>query len=302
MKKSVCGLKVFVIATLIIVLVGALLIGIFGFNGTVDNPNKVADGYELQVSVNQNVSDADKIITEASEEFFKTNKLGTKGISQEVAEGKSVIYKFNKDVSGYADQLKTFVLSKLEAKNLSLEVTVDVREVNGQGYSNLSSLVIALVIATVAIFVYSLIIEKLAGALATIFSAFVSVLAFIALLGITRIPALPFIGVGIAVALVVSSALSVSTSNRFREETKNTANSSLSASELTFEVSNKEKNKYIIFAIIVALISIALIAFALPHLMIAGAQILIAGLCGVGASYFGTPLIWSAVKGLKKGK
>ena len=303
MKNSkFCKTKFFIVVTLAIVLVGMALVGIFGFGGTSDYPNDSVAGYEVVVSVNHNAGDAVSVLKTSSEEFFKSKGIQfVSGATQELDKGKILIYKFTTDVTSSVEELETFVGEKLTAADLtSVKASAEINVINARGFSGVWWLVLACGIAVVAIFIYALIMEKLAGALATVFSGAVAALLFISLLGITRISAAPFVAVGIAMSVALACALAVATVNRFKVESKNSENASLAASEVADKVLAKEKTKYVLFAVVVALAAIALAVFMLPYLMIAGVQLLIAGLSATFAAYFGSAFIWAAVKGKKK--
>ena len=297
-KTTIDRIKFFIVATLSILLVGFIILGIFGFNGTVDYPNKSVNGYELQVSVDQKAGDAYGIMKTSTEEFFNNNGLTPVNASQTLANGKTIIYKFDKDVTDKVAALKEYVSGKLTAAELSVDFTAEVYELYKQGFDGVWWLILAGGIALVIIFVYALIMEKLAGSVAIIFSSVLSALLFVALLAITRIPAAPFVGAGVIAAAVIGGAMSVATVNRFKEENKN--NDSLSVKDITDKVLKTERDKYIIFGAAVAVASVAFIVFGLSYLMIAGAQLLLAGLAGTFTAYLGSTFMWSVIKGSKK--
>lgn len=299
-KTNIDRIKFFIVVTLSLLLVGLVLLGVFGFNGTVDYPNDNVNGYELQVSVDQKAGNSYEILKNSAEEYFVANGLSpVSGTLQTVSDGKTLIYKFNADVTANADALAKYVNEKLDAAGLTtVEASAEVYELNAHGFDGGWTVVLVCSIALVAIFVYALIMEKLAGSLATIFSSALAALLFIALLGITRIPAAPFVGIGVASAAVIAGAASVATVDRYREEYKK--NNTLSAREITYKVLDGERKKYILLGASVLVVSVAIATFGLPYLMIAGAQLLVAGIAGTFSAYLGSAFVWSAVKRTKR--
>jgi preprotein translocase subunit SecF len=298
-KTNIDRIKFFIVATLSLVLVGLVLIGVFGFNTTVDYPNDTANGYELQVSVDQNAGNAYELLKSSTEEYFTANGLTPSGVVQKISDGKALVYKFKTDVTEKAAGLAAFVDGKLEAAGLTtVEVSADVYQLSSTSFDGVWTMVLACGIAVVAIFVYALIMEKLAGSLATVFSSVVAAILFVALLGITRIPAAPFVGIGAAAAAVIAGASSVATVNRYREEAKNNAN--LSAAEVIEKVAASERNKYIILGAAIAVTAIALAVFGVPYLMIVSGQLLLAGVAGTFSAYLGSAFMWAAIKNAKR--
>ncbi len=295
MKKSIDKIKLFIVITLSVLLVGMVLVGVLGFNGSVDNPNKNVNGYEVQVSVDQNAGDSYDILKTATEEFFANNSLKpVSANTQSINKGRALIYKFDSDVTEKVAGLADYVTGKLVAAELTT-VTVDaeVYQVYAKGFSGVWWFVLAAGVAVVVICLYQLVMEKVAGALATVFSSVLAAVLFVALMGITRLPAAPFIAIGITASAVIGAALSASTVNRYKEES---SIYNVSAKELTEKIAVTERKKYVLLMIAVALLGIALIAFGLPYLMTAGAQLIVAGLAGTYSAYFGSAVIWSAIK------
>lgn len=298
-KTNVNRIKFFIVVTLSLLLVGLVLIGVFGLNTTVDYPNTAVNGYEVQVSVDQKAGNSYDILKSSTEEFFTANGLAPSGIVQKISDGKALIYKFSNDVTEKVNGLAEFVDGKLEAAGLTtVAVEVEVNQLSNYVFDGIWWLVFACGIAIVAIFIYTLIMEKLAGSLATVFASVLAAILFVALLGITRIPASPFVGIGAAAAAAIAGAASVATVNRYKEEAKN--NASLSALEVVEKVAPSERKKYIILGAAIAVTAIALVAFGMPYLMIAGVQLLLAGVAGTFSAYLGSAFMWTAIKNAKR--
>ena len=291
--------KLFIIITLAILVVGMTLLGIFGFNQTVD----YKDSYELRVSIEQNAGNAKTILLNSTENYFEKNNIKpAKYAFQSLDEGKTLIYKFAKDANIDTAKLVDEINAKLTEGGLTgVNAVVEYSTVEGNNKFDAGWLILALSIGVVATFVYALILEKLSGATATVASAVLSPLAFVALMAITRLPAYPLLGATIALSMIAASVLSVATSARFREEFK-IAEGKPSAFEIAQKVMKEEVKKYYFTAIAFAVLAVAISVFFVPYMMIAGAQVLLAGLCALASSYFVTPIVWSLIKDCKKNK
>ncbi len=288
--------KWFIVATLAILVVGMTLFGIFGFNNTVD----YKESYEVKVSIDQNVDDAVKILKETTDKFFETNGIDDKGYAfQTQGDGTTLIYKFSSlsdaqlaKIDGLESVLNTALAST------SAEATVEPNVVSGANDLQSGWVILALGIAMVAIFIYLLIMEKLASAVAVICSSALSTLLFVALMAITRVPAIPFVEVLACLAGIIGAVLAVTTVGRYREEIKNTTGK-FSAASVADAVAKKDKKKYLLALIAILVAAVAVAAFFVHYIMIMGAQIAIAGLVATFSAYFMTPFMWVLIKGRK---
>lgn len=281
--------KLFIVISLVVLVVGMSLFAI-GFNQTVD----YKESFEVRVTTNQRTGI--ETVRAETEKFFEENGIKAKDYAyQEFSDGKVLIYKFNKEVPAKVNELQEYVQGKLTE---TLKVTVEVNEVvaNKDGVS--SWVVLALGIAIVAIFAYAIIMEKLAGSIATICASILSGLLFIALMNITRLPAYPFLGVSLGLSITLGAGITLSTINRLNEEYKNANKSD------TFVIAEKinkvERLKYLFIAAVLLIAAVSISAFFTPYMMIIGGQIALAGLCAIVTSYFGAPLLWAVIKGKKK--
>lgn len=288
--------KWFIVATLAILVVGMTLFGIFGFNNTVDYKKS----YEVQVSIDQNVDDAVKILKETTDKFFETNGISDEGYAFQTQDnGTTLIYKFSSlsdaqlaKINGLESVLNAALAST------SAEATVEPNVVFGSNDLQSGWVILALGIAMVAIFIYLLIMEKLASAVAVICSSALSMLLFVALMAITRIPAIPFVEALACLAGIIGAVLAVTTVGRYREEIKNTTGK-FSAASVADAVAKKDKKKYLLALIAILVAAVAVAAFFVPYIMIMGAQIAIAGLVATFSAYFMTPFMWVLIKGRK---
>lgn len=280
--------KLFIIISLVVLVVGMALLSV-GLNQTVDFKNS----YEVRVSVNQKTG-IETIRTE-TEKFFEDNGIKTKDYAyQEIGDGKILVYKFNNEVPVKVNDLQSHLQSKLTG---TLKATVEIDEVVTTQSEITGWVLLAIAISAVAIFVYSIIMEKLAGSVATLCASILSGLLFVSLVSITRIPAYPFIGVVAALSIALGAGITVSTIHRLNEEYKNSANKQ--TFELVDKVAKAEKGKYLFVAIAWLIVAVAISAFFAPYMMIVGGQLILAGICALAVSYFGAPLLWAVIKGKK---
>lgn len=287
--------KLFIIITLSILVVGMTLLGVFGFNQTVD----YKDSYEVRVSIDQSVEKAKDILLEETNAYFAENGIKSKSYAfQKLDDGKVLVYKFNKEVPAAVDGVAAHVDAKLTAESLNAKTTVDVSKIIGNKKSSVGALLLGIGVATVLTFIFALIMEKLAASVAVAFSSALSFITFIALMSITRLPAYPFVGFSVAISVALAGVLSISTANRLRNEYKTAEKPD--AKQIALSVMQLEKKKYLFTLVAVLIVAVALSASFVPYMMIVGGQVALAGLCAVIVSYFGTSLIWSAIKGAKK--
>jgi len=145
-----------------------------------------------------------------------------------------------------------------------------------------------------------LIMNKLASAVAVICSSIASVVMFIAMIALTRIPALPYFEISAMFAGILGLLLAVSTVGRYREELKNTTSNKFSVNEIAEKVAKTESKKYLYILVAIVIASVAVSAFFMRYMLIIGGQLLIAGIAAVACAYFISPLIWTAIKGKDK--
>ncbi len=301
MDKLAKKYKLFIIITLVLVVVGMTLFGIFGFNNTVD----FKDSYEVKVSIEQSVEDAKTTLKTSADEYLNSKDIkAVDYCAQQLDNGKTLVYKFDKDVNIDDADMKNFIQTKFDNSNLvGITVNAEYAFVRGNNPFNVGAVVLAVGIALVIAFLFMLIMEKLSGAVAMISTSVISAIAFISLLAIVRLPAEPVVAISIATAMVLSAVLSSTTVAKCSEKYKiASAQSKPNAFTVAEEVMASENMKYLVTAIIILVASVAISAFIVPYLMFAGIQLLLAGLVALAVSYFGCPLMWALIKGGKKSK
>ncbi len=296
MKFSVTGkFKIWAVITAVILVAGIVLFGVFGYGQTVD----YKDSYSLSVSVSQNIQDASEIMKQASDEYLSENNIKPAGYAfQEVGEGRTLIYKFNGDVKLNVEELKTAVEAALAEKPVldGLEVTCSYDGTKNIFDSQFGWIMLALGIAAVAIFVYMFFMEKLARAISVLAVSVISALLFFAMMGLTRIPAYPFVNAVFVLAAVLGAALASGLVSRMGEETKKAGNAKLSFREIGDKATAVSWLRLCLVSGGLAVAAILLIAIAPVYLKILGAQLILADITATFAAFSFTALIWSGLK------
>ena len=296
MKNPTSKFKIFICIAITLLLAGMAILGFFGFNKTVDF-NK---SYEITVGVDQDVNNSASLTKQYAEEYMAEKGASFKGYSiQSLDNGYIYIYKFDKDTGIDEAEFKTYLEGKLNNDKVFIELAVS--EVETGTNNQVLNLVLALAIGAVAIFVYLFFVEKLVSALSVVLAGCGASLLFVALTALTRIPALPFLGLGIAVAFVLSSIFASVITARLKEEQKNTANEALSSKEIADKAANKSVERIAFLSVIVLVAAILFAALGRGYFIYLALQILIADVCSVCVAFFATPTLWTALKTQKKG-
>ncbi len=297
MNSVMNKMKYFVISSLIILVVGMTLLGIFGLNKPID----YSDSYEINVSIAIDDDSLKQEMKETADKYFEENGIIYASF-QSQEDGMSLVYKFTTDQTSKVQELKT-VLDAVLSLNPQMgtnEVTVVSKYATQGSLVQPLKILLAYGIAVVAIFVYMLIMNKLASAVAVICSSIASVVMFIAMIALTRIPAVPYFEISAMFAGILGLLLAVSTVGRYREELKNTVANKFSVNEIAEKVAKTESKKYLYILVAIVIASVAVSAFFMRYMLIIGGQLLIAGIASVACAYFISPLIWTAIKGKDK--
>ena len=298
MKNGIMNkIKWFIVSALIIVVVGLTIAGIFGLN----NPIDYNDGYEVSVSIEFDDDNSKAILKSETEKYFESNNVDV--VSYQVLDdGLTIIYKLKADPTEKVAGLKTAIETRLNANPSSQgnQATIVANAVYKGSYMQPLQMLLSYGVGIVAIFIFMLIMNKLASALAVVASSFASVVLFLAIMAITRIPAVPFVEISLMIAGVLSAMLSATTVGRYREELKGNLSEKFSTKAIADNVAKTEFKKYLFILIGVLVASVAVFAFFTSYLMILGGQIGFAGISACLSAYFITPAVWSAVKSKDK--
>lgn len=283
--KFMAKIKFFIVSALILLVAGMAVFGFLGFNNTVD----YAESYEVHIKLEQNIdADKEKMIASA-EKFFADKDIKVVSSQKETA---GIIYKLaSVQPSEKITELQEEINNALNSTN---KVTASINVVDANYNIQPLSIIIAYAVAVVALFIYMLIMNKLASAIAVAGSSILSVLLAIAIIALTRIPAAPYVQFMLLLAGVLSAVLSVITVGSYREQLKGAEK--YSVKQIAEKVAMADKKKYV-FALVITLVSaIAIAAFMTPYMLVLGGQLAIVGLVSVAVAYFFTPLLWTAIK------
>ncbi len=297
MKSLNKQIKIFLIATLVILVAGMAMLGILGgFNQSVD----YSASYEMQVSVDQDAGKSIEVLKSSAEKALADNGLTPVDYaSQELDEGVILVYKFNSDVSDKAQAVKTAVQSALDKDSGATNIKADVKVYKLSDYfaKQVGKTVLALGIAVAIIFVYSLIMNKLAGGVSVFCSTVLSVLVYLSIVSLTRLPAQPFLAILAGATCALSAGLSAVITSKYRSAVKE--NDKASAQNVAEDTHKALKSVYILILVAILVIAIIAGAIGLMSTLFLGLIVLVAGVSSVVSSIYMTPCIYMLIKGKK---
>jgi len=293
MKNASLLTKIFLIITLVIVVAGSCIFGIFGFNQDVD----YSSSYELNVSLKQNIGEAGSEVKKVTDEY-----LAEKGISHEAYafqqgdDGRTHIYKFSADASDKIDvaELEKKVEDAVKEKAVWIDATVHFYKTTPTRFEQNYLAIIAGVVAVLAIFIYEIFIGKLAGAVSVLCSTVISALLYVALVGGTRIPAGDFIGVGIMLASALAGIFTMSIIEKCKQADDNVGNKNVSY----FEIAQDATKRSMIRMITVSAIGIiaAILIFALGVNFSIALQLIVSIAVSFFTAYGFAGFTWAIIK------
>ena len=302
MKNISSKFKIWLIVTLVLIVAGMTIFGIFGFNQAVD----YKDSYEVSVSVGVNVNDADKTIESASKDFFADKGLSVKEVAT-FNEGEKFVFKFDslssEQIQAINTELKDTVQAKLTEKGLgSLAVTVKTSQTHAYNYKAIGAVVLALAIGAVVVFVYYLFLEKLAGALTVLCSAIISGLIYVSLSALTRVAVDPLGGTFLALSIILGGVLAGGVVSRCKELAKNVGNEKKPLVEISDMATSSSMTRFLFLSILIVVFAIVLIAIGSMMVKFAGLSLIIASASALFTAIAWSGLFWAYFKGLSKTK
>lgn len=291
---KICKNKLFIIITVALLVIGLALFGVFGMNNTVD----YSKSYEINVSVDGNVGETSATMKSVSDSYLASKGFNDVDYAFQQTEDGTLIYKFVNDVSSV--NVAELEAEITKALNNTLVVTVKAYETVNFNDNQIGWIILACGLAIIASFIYTLFMEKLAGALTVIATSIISAVLFVAMMGITRIPAQPVLPAVILLSALLASVLSMGIVNRCREALKNVGNDKLSYAQVADKCSAQSRLRVIIVTCALALAGIALVALAPVYLKLAGIQLILSAIVSSFTAYAWSGIIWSALKAVKK--
>lgn len=286
--------KIMIIITLVLLVAGMAMLGIFGLNQTAD----YSSSYEIRVSVDQNVNDAGEIVKDSATKFFADKGVKHSSEIQTMDDGSVFIYKFDDNPEIDVDDLKNTLKTALSANAKTSNLVADAEgayPLNITYYKEISGVAIALGVSAVVVLLYLTILEKPAAGFAAFVGSLVSAMLFVSILGITRIPAFPAFASTFALSFALSVVLSAVVVNRFNE-IKRMATGKTPFAEIAAKGVKQSVTRICFVAGLVAIAAIVLAIFGSLTVKFAALQILVADIVAVFSAKFWTPFIWTLVK------
>ena len=296
--KLFANLKIWIIAAIVAVLVGAVFIAVFGLNETPD----FKSAYEVSVSVDQNVQGSGEITDAAAKAYFKDKGYTYSSYAtQETANGATYIYKFGKAGDISETELETSVKAALDANAdlsaLDLKVNADYKQTATSADEKAGMTVLACALCVLAAFIIAFFIVKTASALTVVCNAVITAVVFVMLVAITRIPARPDFFIELTVGAVLSVIMTFVITCRYKELLKLEGKSDIKA--IAESGLNSGALRLYFIAGAGALIAIALAATGSVYLLFTGLKILIATCSAFIVSCVATPALWTLFKNVK---
>lgn len=296
MKNPTSKFKIFICIAIAVLLAGMAILGFFGLNNTVD----FSKSYEITVGVDQNLNGSASKVKQFAEDYMQEKGASFKKYSiQALDDGNVYIYKFDKETGIEESELKEYLETKLNNDKVFIEVSV--AEVVAKANVQVLNIVLGLVISAIAIFAYLFFAEKIASALSVVCVGGIASLLFVALVALSRIPALPFFSVILAFTFVLSTIFASVIASRLKEESKSTANEGLTDNEIADKVAEKSTKRFAFLFLVIVVSAILFAVLGRGYFIYLALQILIADICSVFVAFFATPTLWTALKTQKKG-
>lgn len=285
------SVKTCLIIALCVIVAGMVMFGIYGFNNAITSEKN----YEVTVSVDQNVNGAGEKVKTTADAYFK--EIGVKSFTvKTIDEGAGYIYVFTEnkvDAEALEDKIQNAVGDSVVANCV-------VTEVNPSTSNQVIKLLIALGVASVAIMIYLLIVDKPAATFTVLLNAIFASVLFVATVALVRIPVFGAIEIYVLASFALSAVLTVVISGRIREIATLVGNEKLSSTEIAVKGVKDSKVRICAFALLTVVSGVALAAIFTPYLIYTAGYILISGLIAVFASIVGTIMFWPALKRKKK--
>lgn len=298
-KLNIVGkYKIWTVITLLVLVVGLVLFGILGFNQSVDYKNS----YQVDVKI-YSLDKSEDFAKEVVDQFFENSNVKSFNLTQN-EDGFAILkYSFNNVVEFDANSLKDSIKTKLNQNNILLEVEdISVYQVQKTFFNKIGYVSLALGVGIVAIFIYLLLIEKLASAFAVAISGIISALLFVSLMAITRISASPFVWMMEVACVLLTVAISGGLTSRFREESSKA--DSLNQKATSGQISNVAIDasilRYVVITAFLVIGSVLLFAVGKGDYKILGLQLLVVSVVAIFSSIVWTPIMWCLIKKDKK--
>lgn len=292
MKNLVMKRNLWLLVALCIVVVGATLFGIFGFNGSV----AYSDGYEVQIKTEIDFDKNTDKIDETAKEVFKDNKISYGADYLIYNFDSHTVFAFKKEVSQEVlAELQQEVYNAINPANTTNEIDVIVEQyestsIDGQ---KLLPVFLATLGAVIVLGVYLMFRQKFAAAFTVMAVTAIETLILLALTAITRAVVVPaFYAVVIAgVALTLITSIHYTGKAKYSTgKYESLANASKKEVAKNLDCGNIKFNALV--AIAVLLVAVALVIFGPALVRWLGLTLALTALSVAFTGAFVTPAIW----------
>lgn len=285
--------KIWLIATLAIVLGGIVLLSVLGFNNTTD----FSKGYELTVKVAHKVDNQD-VIPETTEKFFEENNILNEKYSKVyINDGTGVIYSFDDVVEIDKVALNALKLKIEEALDNSLaQVSVEFKEFKTNNQNRVLFFALALLISAIIIFLFTLILGKLKVALITLIASVGSLISYLGMVALFRVPIFNVLGVFTSIAFIFGFILSLILAINFRQIIKLVSTEKLSLEGVANKGVKNNLFKFICIAVIILVLAIAMLIFGGVYLKFVALHLVLSAVSSFAVALIGVPFLWTLSK------
>ena len=290
MKINVISkLKIWLIITLIVIVAGMAMLGVFGLNDTLTQDAH----YEISVGVDQDVDGASLKAKGFAETYFAEKGINDVGYTyQSMKDGTIHVYKFATATGINAEELTAYVTEKLANDKVVVESSVN--QVVANPSFDLWGLVIALGISVVAVFVYLIIMEKLFATLSVLICGVISSVLTLSILALTRIPSIDTWALSVGVSAILSSVLSIVIVKRCQEQARLDTKADKKVIAENAVNNSLTRFAFVFIALVVGALALGLIG-GIGYLTFVALNVLVIAVSTVFTSLIWTPIIWSAL-------
>ena len=294
MKNLVMKRNLWLLVALCIVVVGATLFSIFGFNGSV----AYSDGYEVQIKTEIDFGKNTDKIDETAKEVFKDNKISYGADYLIYNFDSHTVFAFKKEVSSEVlTELRDAVSSAInpEGTTNEIDVTVEQYEATAIDGQKLLPVFLATLGAVVVLGVYLMFRQKFASAFTVMAVTVIESLILLALTAITRVAVVPaFYAVVIAsMALTLISAIHYTGKAKYSTG-KYSSLAGASKKEVAESLDGGNVMFNVIVAIAVLLVAVVLLAFGPALVRWIGLSLVLTAVSVAFTGALVTPAIWVA--------
>ena len=247
--------KFVLIAMLVVIVVGATLFGIFGFN----NSPAVGTGYQVSIKTEIDFpGNSDKIKEVADEVLsYENYYIALDYHSEQIFETK------NKVSAETIATLKAKLETAINANNANpIEITVTQSEISSHTEYGVLEASLTLVVVLAIVCLYLMLRQRLSSAFAVVLSAIAECVFFTFLVSATRVVVTPYLYAVITLSVIASLFAFVFYTASARKLTKKQAGvKQVSAREATIELENSNVLAMLIMAIAIVVVGALMLIF-----------------------------------------